>query len=101
MKGGIPGFAGFREYPKDVGFKGDGDSGPIVMGIGGGATGLALTGSAAVRDWITYVQLNNTMRCIDLGVKAASLFGHKSVEREIFGVLPSAIRFKGEMLLLK
>lgn len=101
MKGGLPGFAGFREYPKGTELKGDGDSGPIIFGIGGGATGLALTGSAAVKDVITYVELNNTMRVIDAVARGAVLFGNESLSEQTQEILPSAIRFKGEMLLLK
>lgn len=93
-------WTGFREYPRDRTCGVDGDSGPIILGVGGGATGLALTGAGANGDFLTFYQLNNTMNLIEIAVAAAKLFGKPEADRMVNGLLPSCIKFKGEMQML-
>ncbi len=94
-------WAGFREYPSGRSCKGDGDSGPIIMGVGGGATGLAITGAGANSDFITFNQLNSTMNLIEVATATAKLFGEPKPDELVNGLLPSCIKFKGEMLMLR
>ncbi len=93
-------FAGFREY--DRGREGviDGDAGPVVFGIGGGATGLALCGAAANGDLITYYQLNNSMKVIEFGSWIISMVGYSEYDSMVNGMLPSCITFYGDMKAL-
>lgn len=45
------GLPGIREYPQGVSGKGDIDSGPVLMGIGGAASIVAVKATALHRDW--------------------------------------------------
>lgn len=55
-------YAGFREWPREVDGPQDIDSGPIVMGLGAAATGLALGASRAVSDMPVHERLVATSR---------------------------------------
>lgn len=94
-------WTGFREFPRDRSCAGDGDSGPIIMGVGGGATGLALTGAGANKDVVTFNQLNSTMNLIEIAAVTAKLFGNPGPDELVNGLLPSCIKFKGEMSMLQ
>jgi len=88
--------SGFREYPPHANIKPDGDSGPIVFGIGAGATGLALNGSKSVGDYLTYYQINNAIRFVDIVANILSSLGDKKWEKLSQDVLATSIRFNAE-----
>ncbi len=101
MKVSLFTFAGFREYDRGRESIIDGDAGPILFGVGGGATGLALCGSAANRDHITYYQVNNSMKLVEFTAWIASLCGYSEYSSMVNGILPSAISFYGDMKALQ
>lgn len=88
--------SGFREYPPNANLKPDGDSGPIIFGVGAGATGLALNGAKYVGDYFTYYQINNVFKLADLVGNILSYFGHKELQNLSQDVLATAIRFNAE-----
>jgi len=46
----IPGFATFKEYPEGNLFKMDCDTGPVIFGVGGTATGFSVAGARWTKD---------------------------------------------------
>lgn len=88
--------SGFREYPPDANLKPDGDSGPIIFGVGAGATGLALNGAKYVGDYFTYYQINNVFKLADLVGNILSYFGHEELQNLSQDALATAIRFNAE-----
>lgn len=70
----------FREYPPGVDLPEDFDSGPIVLGAGAAATGLALPGAKYQRDYYTYYQLLTTVFLAEQMGRAAQLLGAGSWE---------------------
>lgn len=88
--------AGFREYPPNVNLGENNDSGPIILGIGAGATGLALNGSKSVGDYLTYYQLNNIVITADILATLMSSLGSKSWEILSQDLLATSIRFNAE-----
>ena len=77
-------FAGFREWPPGIRRRADADSGPIVHGIGGAATGLALGASRVLGDSTTYTML----RASEVAVRAA---GDKRLRRAGASILARSI----------
>lgn len=51
------GFAGIREYPPGISRESDVDSGPIIFGVGAGASGLGLVAARAMGDDATFKSL--------------------------------------------
>ncbi|HEY9850728.1 MAG TPA: hypothetical protein V6D28_14775 [Leptolyngbyaceae cyanobacterium] len=88
--------SGFREYTPNVNLQPDADSGPIIFGIGAGATGLALNGAKYVGDYLTYYQINNVFRMADLVGNILSYFGRKELQNLSQDILATAIRFNAE-----
>lgn len=88
--------SGFREYPPNANLSPDGNSGPIVFGMGAGATGLALNGAKYVGDYLTYYQINNTFRFVDFVANILSFFGKKKLENLSQDVLATSLRFNAE-----
>jgi hypothetical protein len=56
----VLGFGGFREWPHGRGGRMDGDSGPIVFGVGMAATGLGLGAARIFRDNDRYAVIRRT-----------------------------------------
>lgn len=92
---------GFREYDKGRESTIDGDSGPMLFGIGGGATGLALCGSAANGDLLTFYQINNSMKVMETAAWVASIAGYEQFNKDVNGILASCIKFNGDMKALE
>lgn len=62
----------FREYPPGYDLPEDYDSGPMVVGIGASATGLALSGAKYQGDYYTYYQLINIVKAAELATPVLS-----------------------------
>ena len=88
--------SGFREYPEQINFAPDIDSGPIIIGIGAGATGLALNAAKSMGDYLTYYQINNAVRFVDLMANLLSYFGQKKWHKLSQDILATSIRFNAE-----
>ena len=88
--------SGFREYPPNANIGQDADSGPIIMGVGAGATGLALNAAKSVGDYLTYYQINNAVRFVDSIANILSAFGNKKWSKLSQDILATSIRFNGE-----
>lgn len=86
----------FREYPPNANLNPDADSGPIVFGMGAGATGLALNASKYVGDYLTYYQINNLFRLVDLLANILSSFGDKKWQTLTQDILAISIQFNAE-----
>jgi hypothetical protein len=79
----------FREYPPGINLGIDYDTGPIFLGMGSAATGLALPASAKVEDWGTLFQLRCSMMVMDIILTIIPL---KEVRQLAGGLLSRAIR---------
>ena len=89
-------FAGFREYPVGAPLEEDYDSGPILLGMGAAATGLALNGSKAIGDYLTYYQVVNIVKVFEgLGIVAA-LLGNPTYKQLASDLKAVAISFQAE-----
>lgn len=89
-------FAGFREYPVGAPLEEDYDSGPILLGMGAAATGLALNGSKAIGDYLTYYQVINIVKAFEgLGIVAA-LLGEPIYKQLASDLKAVAISFQAE-----
>ena len=51
---------GFREWPKGINHRGDGDSGPIIYGMGVAASAFGMSAAKVLQDYNTYQKLKNT-----------------------------------------
>ena len=60
----------FREYPKGIEFGEDYDTGAVVWGFSGAASGLGLCAAKSVGNSWTYTQINNLMTWLDWGLLA-------------------------------
>jgi hypothetical protein len=60
MSADVLGFGGFREWPSGRAMGMDGDSGPIVFGVGMAATGLGLGPARLFGDAETYATIRRT-----------------------------------------
>lgn len=60
MSEDVLGFGGFREWPRDRPMPMDGDSGPIVMGVGVAATGFGLGAARILGDEERYSVIRHT-----------------------------------------
>ncbi len=101
MKVSVFTFAGFREYDRGRESVIDGDAGPIILGVGGGATGLSICGAAANNDLLTFYQVNNSMKLIELSSLIASLTDNSEYVSMVDGILPSCIKFYGDMKMVQ
>jgi hypothetical protein len=83
------GLVGFREWPpgRDRGM--DGDSGPIVGGVGAAATGLGIAAARVMGDEDLAARIERTAAVV--GTLAAGLPGAR-------GALPDAIRYLGAQI---
>lgn len=88
---------GFREYDQGRESTIDGDSGPMLFGIGGGATGLGLCGAGANNDLLTFYQINNSMKVMETAAWLTTLARYKQFDKEVNGILSSCIKFNGDM----
>lgn len=76
------GLPGIREYPHGLAGTGDIDSGPVVFGIGGAASIVAVRAASLHEDWSVAMGLRN-------GTSALLLPQHDGVQkRYLFGQLP-------------
>lgn len=79
-------FAGFREYPKNSGESEDYDSGPIILGMGAAATGLALPAAVIMEDRITAAQISNALLVMNIFIALSKdpllSFERKSITAE-------------------
>jgi hypothetical protein len=81
---------GFREWPEGRGGGADGDSGPIVAGVGAAATGLGLRASRAMGDSVLHARLRATAATVQ------AMAGTRDDLRAAAQMqLASAIRFAG------
>lgn len=81
------GLPGIRHYPKGVKGRGDIDSGPVILGIGGAASIVGQRTYGKQKDWETYEGLRNSIESFGMG------FSINSRKRYIFGQLPMADAF--------
>ncbi len=81
------GLPGIREYPKGNAGRGDVDSGPVILGIGGAASIVGQRTMGKYENWEAYEGLRN---CIE-GFGVAYTFHAK--KRYVFGQLPMADAF--------
>lgn len=81
------GLPGVREYPKGVEGKGDVDSGPVILGIGGSASIVGQRTAGQYYDWTLYEGLRNSIEVF--GCPYTSDEG----KQYIFGQLPMADAF--------
>jgi hypothetical protein len=86
-------FAGFREWPPGVSGPEDFDSGPIVKGIGTAATAFGIRAAKAVGDSITYTQLKNTERLVNLYATVSNDARIKAVLKNLVAI---SIAFNSE-----
>lgn len=64
----IPGFAAFKEYPKGNLFNMDCDTGPVILGLGGTATGFSVAGACWSADKRLLSELLRTIEMVGTSV---------------------------------
>ena len=62
----IDGFGGFREYPDGFSGKGDGNAGPILLGVSVGATGFGLGAARAAGDRDRFTAMFRSTRLLGI-----------------------------------
>jgi hypothetical protein len=85
----LPFACGFREYPPGVDRKPDDDSGPIVLGIGVAASGIALGAAKTMGDVSTYSRLKTAGA-------TASLFGGAGTKQAGASVVAKSLELYAE-----
>ncbi|SFQ48665.1 hypothetical protein SAMN04515668_2506 [Hymenobacter arizonensis] len=84
----------FREYPPGYDLPADYDSGPMVLGVGASATGLALVGAKYQADYYTYYQLINSIKVAELAARMLTYCSHNDEWTQASGGwLSQAIQF--------
>jgi len=81
------GMPGIREYPKGNWGRGDIDSGPVLLGIGGAASIVGQRTMAVYNDWGTYKGIRNCIETFGVGITS------KKSKKYVFGQLPMADAF--------
>ena len=89
-------FAALREYPVGAPLEEDYDSGPIMLGLGAAATGLALNGSKSVGDYLTYYQVVDSIKLFEALSVAAWAAGDPSYLRLATDMKAISISFQAE-----
>ncbi len=88
--------AGFREYPVGAPLGEDYDSGPIILGLGAAATGLALNGSKSVGDYLSYYQVVDLVKVFEGLSVTAWAMGDPSYLRLASDMKAISISFQAE-----
>jgi hypothetical protein len=84
--------AAFREYQPGVNLGMDYDTGPIILGMGSAATGLAVPAAAWTGDWPTLWQLRCSMAVVDVLVRFVP---DEDARQVAGGLLARSIRLNG------
>ncbi len=77
----------------------DYDSGPIILGLGAAATGLALNGSKAIGDYVTYYQVADIVKVFEGLAAIASALGDSSYWKLATDLKAIAISFQAEAFM--
>jgi len=62
------GFAAFKEYPKGDLFRVDCDTGPVILGMGGTATGFSVAGAKSTKDHKLLTELLRSIEIVGVSV---------------------------------
>lgn len=81
------GLLGILHHPKGVSGKGDIDSGPVILGVGGAASIVGQRAYGKQADWKTYESLRNSIEAFGVG------WTINSKKRYVFGQLAMADAF--------